>query len=148
LNYDYIEKANFLDYIYGGCEISLVIGIDFTRSNGVPTESGSYHYLDDNNEYIQAIRAVGEILQYYDSDKNIPVYGFGAKLDDYDGIVSQCFAINGNIFNPEVKAIDGVIEAYKKIIPKLTFHGPTIFSKIVKMTADYAAAKENNAEEQ
>lgn len=31
----------------------------------------------NNNEYMQAIKAVGEILQYYDSDKAIPTYGFG-----------------------------------------------------------------------
>jgi hypothetical protein len=47
-----------------------------------------------------------------------------------------------------VSGIQGVVEAYKKVIPKITFHGPTIFSKMIKMCADYAAARENNAEEQ
>ena len=28
------------------------------------------------NEYLQAIKSVGNILQYYDSDKQFPVYGF------------------------------------------------------------------------
>ena len=50
--YYYNEKASFLDYIYGGCEVSLIVGIDFTRSNGVPSEQTSLHYIDDNNEYI------------------------------------------------------------------------------------------------
>jgi hypothetical protein len=30
------------------------------------------------NEYLQAIESVGSILQYYDSTKEIPTFGFGA----------------------------------------------------------------------
>ena len=100
----YDEKCSFLDYVHSGCQISLIIAIDFTMSNGNPNDLESLHYFDPQNpnEYMQAIKAVGEILQYYDSDKKIPVYGFGAKLPPYHDIVSQCFALNGNIFDPEV----------------------------------------------
>jgi hypothetical protein len=48
----------------------LVTAIDFTLSNGNPAEKDSLHYLDmAKNEYLQAIKSVGSILQYYDSDK-------------------------------------------------------------------------------
>ena len=67
--------------MFGGCEIQLSIAIDFTLSNGNPTERSSLHYLDmQRNEYLHAIRAVGDILQYYDSKKHIPVFGYGANL--------------------------------------------------------------------
>ena len=67
------------------------------------------------NEYLQAIRAVGEILNYYDSDKEIPTYGFGAKVPPIN-VTSHCFALNGNIFNPECFEIDGVIAAYNRAV--------------------------------
>ena len=56
------------------------IAIDFTLSNGDPNDPKveSLHNSDpEKNEYIKAIRTCGEILQYYDSDKAIPLYGFG-----------------------------------------------------------------------
>ena len=36
--------------------------------------------MHQNNQYTNAIRAVGDIVQEYDSDKQFPAYGFGAKL--------------------------------------------------------------------
>lgn len=79
-------------------------------------------------------------MQYYDSDKRIPVYGFGAKLPPYYDIVSHCFALNGNIFDPEVQGIDGVIEVYKNTLRNVTFHGPTVFSHVIKTGSSYASA--------
>ena len=60
---------------------------------------------------MQAITSVGEILENYDTDKQIPVFGFGAKIP---GVLmkrpTHCFAINGNIFDPELPRIRGVID--------------------------------------
>lgn len=44
------------------------------------------------NAYGMALRAVGEIIQDYDSDKMFPALGFGAKLPP-DGRVSHEFAL-------------------------------------------------------
>ena len=65
------KRHSFLEYVFGGCEIGLNIAIDFTGSNGNPDSPSSLHYKRDfrNNEYLQAIKSVGSILQYYDSDK-------------------------------------------------------------------------------
>ena len=81
-------------------------------SNGDPSDPGSLHNTRNikNNEYYKAIKAVGEVLQYYDADKEIPTYGFGAKIGD--NTISHCFALNGNIFEPECNGIDGVLDAY------------------------------------
>jgi len=40
------ERISFLDYIFGGCEINVHVAIDFTLSNGVPTNPNSLHYLN------------------------------------------------------------------------------------------------------
>ena len=44
------------------------VGIDFTGSNGDPTEETSLHYInmESPNQYTQAIVSVGEVIQDYD----------------------------------------------------------------------------------
>uniref|UniRef100_A0A8B9Z511 Copine 7 n=1 Tax=Bos mutus grunniens TaxID=30521 RepID=A0A8B9Z511_BOSMU len=90
---------SFLDYVMGGCQIHFTVAIDFTASNGDPRNSCSLHYINpfQPNEYLQALVAVGEICQDYDSDKRLSALGFGARIPPkYE--VSHDFAIN---FNPE-----------------------------------------------
>lgn len=68
--FELTKSVNFLEYVFGGCNINLSIAIDFTLSNGDPREADSLHCNDPNrNQYLQALRSVGDILQYYDSDK-------------------------------------------------------------------------------
>lgn len=144
LKFKYAKKPSFLDFVYGGCEISLVIAIDFSKSNGIQNSLKSYHSLNEErpNEYIQAIKSVGEILQYYDTDKLIPAYGFGAKLPPSLNVVSHCFALNGDIFNPEVRGIPGLIETYQKTLDQIVFHGPTVFNEVIAEIVHYASMKE------
>ena len=80
---------------------------------------------------MQAIRAVGDILQYYDSDKEIPTYGFGANVIKGTNSASHCFALNGDIFAPECNGIDGVLAAYEKAIRTVNLYGPTNFADII-----------------
>jgi hypothetical protein len=46
------------------------------------------------------------LLLLYDS--YIPVYGFGAKLPPYYNSVSHLFALNGNMFKPEIDGVEGI----------------------------------------
>ena len=114
-----IEKAvSFLDYIFGGCEIGLQIAVDFTMSNGPLDRPMSLHSDKDNyarNQYYNAMFNVGTILQQYDSDQKIPVYGFGAKMPVINE-ASDCFALNGNIFAPDVLGVEGCLNVYKSTI--------------------------------
>jgi len=61
---------------------------------GNPSQPTSLHYMSPYhlNDYAMALRAVGEIIQDYDSDKMFPALGFGAKLPP-DGRVSHEFAL-------------------------------------------------------
>jgi hypothetical protein len=81
MNFNIIKKYNFLDYLRGGIEISMMVSIDFTGSNGNPKNPKSLHYNAPGyvNEYESAIRSIGDILMYYDSDKKFPTFGFGKK---------------------------------------------------------------------
>ena len=54
------ERVSFLDYIFGGCEIGVHVGIDYTLSNGPPHDRNSLHFLNahQQNQYTDAINAV------------------------------------------------------------------------------------------
>ena len=96
-----VVKPTFMDYLRGGLELNLSIAIDFTGSNGIPTQPSSLHYISPSrpNQYQIAIDAVARILLDYDSDKRIPAFGFGAK-PHFNGfnssMVSHCFPLSGN----------------------------------------------------
>ena len=81
---------------------------------------------------------MGNILQYYDSDKKIPTFGFGAAVPPYTNEASHCFSLNGNIFDPEVEGLDGVIEAYKNTLVNVNLFGPTRFAPILEFVNDMA----------
>merc|ERR1712107_585459 len=74
-------RPTFLDFTQGGMELSFTVAVDFTASNGNPASPSSLHYNDPSgnpNQYLTAIRAVGDIIQDYDTDKLFPALGFGA----------------------------------------------------------------------
>ena len=64
-----IKQHTFLDYITGGCQINFTVGVDFTGSNGNPSTPSSLHYIDPYkpNQYTQALVAVGQVCQDYDT---------------------------------------------------------------------------------
>nr|CAD7568617.1 unnamed protein product [Timema californicum] len=130
----------FMDYIKGGCQIHCSIAIDFTGSNGDPLTPNSLHYISMvPNQYEQAIKSVGEIIQDYDTDKMFPVLGFGARLPP-DGRVSHEFFVNMNPTNPYCHGIQGVLEAYKNCIRGIQLFGPTNFAPVINHVARFAAS--------
>ena len=136
--------VSFLEYIFGGCQINLHVAVDFTASNGPQDQSDSLHNRDPNrNQYLQALKAVGGILQYYDQDKMIPAYGFGAQLPNgMPGSTFHKFALNGDAFKPECNGIDGVEQAYHRCLQNVRFYGPTNFSEIISTINDRCEAIE------
>lgn len=95
-----------MDYLRSGLQISLAVAIDFTGSNGAPSDPRSLHFLGPNNQYEAAIGMVGSILEPYDSDRLFPTFGFGG-IPRYmnTSVVSHCFALNGTPDKPEIFGI-------------------------------------------
>jgi hypothetical protein len=54
------------------------------------------------NMYIEAMREVIGVLQYFDYYNQMAFYGFGAKLPPFYKTVGQCFALNQDFFKPMV----------------------------------------------
>eukprot|EP01039_Chlorochromonas_danica_P004770 gene4770-5230_t len=128
------HRPTFAEFITGGCEISLVVAIDFTGSNGDPSQSSSLHYIDSTgrtqNQYEEAISCVGRILEHYDSDKKYPVYGFGARVREADGQfspVQHCLSLGG----AEVQGVEGILRVYRGCLPNLMLSGPTLLAPII-----------------
>ncbi|XP_039091263.1 copine-5 isoform X2 [Hyaena hyaena] len=141
------SECTFLDYIKGGTQINFTVAIDFTASNGNPSQSTSLHYMSPYqlNAYALALTAVGEIIQHYDSDKMFPALGFGAKLPP-DGRVSHEFPLNGNQENPSCCGIDGILEAYHHSLRTVQLYGPTNFAPVVTHVARTAAAVQDGSQ--
>uniref|UniRef100_A0A6Q2XNQ3 C2 domain-containing protein n=1 Tax=Esox lucius TaxID=8010 RepID=A0A6Q2XNQ3_ESOLU len=114
---------------------------------GNPSQPTSLHYMSPYqlNAYAMALRAVGEIIQDYDSDKMFPALGFGAKLPP-DGRVSHEFALNGNPQNPYCSGIEGVMEAYYQSLKSVRLYGPTHFSPVINHVARYAQSVKDGSQ--
>uniref|UniRef100_A0A8C4HF24 Copine Va n=1 Tax=Dicentrarchus labrax TaxID=13489 RepID=A0A8C4HF24_DICLA len=112
-----------------------------------PSQSTSLHYMNpyQMNAYAMALKAVGEIIQDYDSDKMFPALGFGAKLPP-DGRVSHEFPLNGNIENPYCNGMEGILEAYHQSLKTVQLYGPTNFAPVVNHVASYAAAVQDGSQ--
>jgi hypothetical protein len=103
----------FAQYVQGGLEVNMFVAIDFTGSNGDPKLPQSLHYLHPTheklNQYEEAIIQVGQVLEPYDTDKNYPVYGFGARLVNatktFDATTNHCF-----VLAEQAKGVDGVLQ--------------------------------------
>ncbi|NXG16911.1 CPNE1 protein, partial [Grallaria varia] len=133
-------EYSFLDYVMGGCQINFTVGVDFTASNGDPKSPDSLHYIspDGINEYLSAIWSVGSVVQDYDTDKLFPAFGFGAQVPP-SWQVSHEFALNFNPSNPYCQGIQGIVDAYRQILPQTRLYGPTNFSPIINHVARFAA---------
>lgn len=59
-------------------------------------------------------------MQYYNTTKRIAAFGFGAKVVPTHE-TSNCFALTGDIFRPEVSGIAGLLEAYQRSLKSLKF---------------------------
>ena len=122
----------------------MTVAIDFTASNGNQRDDEhSLHSLRNpkQNQYLRALRSVGNILQYYDDDKKIPAYGFGANIIPTLPAFHK-FAMNGDYFEPECDGIKGVEMAYNKCLQTVNLYGPTNFAPIINAVNLRAEAAE------
>ena len=126
------KSYTFVDYLKAGIQIGLIIAIDFTKSNGNPNNIDSLHYIYGPypNQYERAIYSCGNIIANYNYNQLFPAFGFGAIINDNDNDSTSIFNLNFKE-EPEIKFIQGVIEAYHKAVYKVKFTGLTLFAPII-----------------
>ena len=69
--------------------MNFIVAIDYTGSNGDPRDPSSLHYFNHqnpNNQYTNAIRAVGDIIQVSRSSASSTTYGRRKILSDVRGV--------------------------------------------------------------
>eukprot|EP00833_Pecoramyces_ruminatium_P008918 jgi/Orpsp1_1/1182950/evm.model.c7180000083251.1 len=130
----------FIEFPCGGTEIAVSFAIDFTGSNGLQHLPTSLHYNKPNydpnnfytlNDYEKAISSVGYVLQPYDTNKYIEVYGYGGKFFGKDTVEFDC-ALTGDQNNPSVFGVNGVLDVYHKALQTVYLSGPTNFAPIIR----------------
>jgi len=143
-SFELVPQPSFLDYVNAGAEISFITAIDFTASNGDASATDSLHHIDplgqQLNPYAQAIMSVGQVVEFYDSDKLFPVYGFGAKLAPGQP-ANHCFAANFDDRAPDhhpAPGIAGVLQTYYAAVARVVMSGPTLFQQIISQAAALA----------
>ena len=136
--FELVTEPSFVDYLQGGLALNFSVAVDFTASNGNPQDPNSLHHLSNigENQYTQAIRAVGEIIEPYDSDKQYPALGFGAKVPPH-GQISFEFFLNLSS-QPYCNGVTGILEAYKTALHSVELYGPTNFSPMINHVAQFA----------
>jgi len=148
-SFDLIEKPHFLEYIQAGLQFNVMIGLDYTSSNGDPFATDSLHTIvneKEMNQYQKAISGVCEILLNYDHDKKVLMYGFGG-IPNYQQfkseLTSHCFPLTGSTVNPWADNMDGIMSVYKNSFKNITFASPTYFEPIFRQAMQIA---KNNLE--
>uniref|UniRef100_A0A6Q2XZZ3 C2 domain-containing protein n=1 Tax=Esox lucius TaxID=8010 RepID=A0A6Q2XZZ3_ESOLU len=133
LSFKVESEYTFVDFIRGLPKQPVM---QTSCPTGDPSQPTSLHYINpyQMNAYAMALKAVGEIIQDYDSDKLFPAYGFGAKLPP-DGKISHAFPLSGDYDNPNCVGIDGVLEAYFRSLRTVQLYGPTNFSPVISQVA-------------
>lgn len=133
------EVFQFIDYLEGGLNITQLVGIDFTASNGSPHNPTSLHFMNppNLNDYQKSIVSVGEILEKYNHTGLIPCYGFGAKLPGHQKALHM-FPLTKDIAQPCYRSFRELFAGYQSIIQELTFSGPTYFAPLLREIIAYA----------
>jgi len=143
---DQNEPFTFIDYPMGGTEIAVSFAIDFTGSNGLKSLPTSLHYNSPDynpnnfntlNQYEKAISAIGSVLEPYDSNRFMEVYGYGGKFFNKKDVEFDC-ALTGNPNNPSVPGVAGILSAYHQALQTAKLSGPTNFAPIIRKITNEA----------
>jgi hypothetical protein len=130
----------FFQHILRGCQLDVVVAIDFTGSNGAPRQPGTLHHFHSDggfNDCEKASTSVVNVLEKYDANKMFPVFGFGAK---YDGVVHHAFQCGES---EEVHgAAQGVLDACHATFQSgLIMSSPTNIAQVIQKSAERAETK-------
>lgn len=82
------------------------------------------------------------MLQFYDTDKRFPAWGFGAR--PIDGPVSHCFNLNGSSNYCEVDGIQGIMTSYTSALFNVSLAGPTLFGPVITAASQTAGQSLGN----
>ncbi|KAG1662681.1 hypothetical protein FOA52_014607 [Chlamydomonas sp. UWO 241] len=142
--FDVEVRPSFLDYLSAGTEMSFLVAVDFTGSNGNPADPSSLHYMHPNGQptaYEEAIVGIARVLEAYDSDKIFLSYLFGGKPRQQGAVVQHCAPLGAG-GDPQCHGINGVLQAYRQALQAWQLSGPTLFTPLLRVANQMASVRE------
>ncbi|XP_045196055.2 nicotinic receptor-associated protein 1-like isoform X4 [Mercenaria mercenaria] len=141
-------QYSLMDYTRGGLKLNLTIAIDFTSSNGKPSEKLSLHDIssDKGNQYTDVIESLGTLILNCNREQKLALFGFGARVDNSNK-VSHCFPLSNDWDNVHVNGIFSAINLYKNAVKKIRFAGPSKLKPMLAM-AESMAVREPSQDSQ
>lgn len=134
-------KQSFRDAGVESC--SLIVGIDFTRSNISQGEStfhgASLHALDSEhgpNPYERALDTISKALEDFDDDGMVPAYLFG-------DVETKHLSIKPLLRQREVVPHKELVNAYRSAAAKPLFSGPTSFAPLIDKAVEIVQGNGN-----
>ena len=129
-NFSSISKSSFLDYTRSGVELCSLYAIDFSETLGHSSE------MLEANEYLNCVQSLQQSLQFYTQDPLYTVLGTGAQ---FQGVSKPCFcfALNGNIFQPEVVNHSNLKTYYQNTLTGISPAEKSNFSEILEIVIKY-----------
>ena len=115
-----------------------IIAVDCSLGNLTFDNLKCMHHFDKMrpNFYIEALKAIEmKIKPFY---SKLIAYGFGAKLVPKKSKPCDCFALNGNIFDPIIKTKEQLIDSYIDTIKSVEICLPVNFTKIIRAAKSMA----------
>lgn len=122
---------------------NVIIGVDFSASNewqGRATfDRKSLHSLlkSKKNPYQQVITTLSTILEPFDDDKLIPVFGFG------DATTKDKSVFSFRKDNSPCYGFQHVLQCYNEVVNSVELSGPTCFVPIIEKAIEIT--KQNNS---
>ena len=138
------EQPSFAEYLKSGWYINMSVAIDYTASNGDPTEPSSLHYnnpdKEKKNQYETAMEQVGKVLETYAYKKKFMAFGFGGRVGSSEHC-SHCFELNGNQQDPAINGLQSLLDTYRQSLGSIKLWGPTIFKDVLTRVMDFVKEK-------
>ena len=123
--FEFVNRPSFDEYMAGGMEISLNVGINFSYSE----DNEESHSNQGVNEYSEAIYSVCEKLIDHNNSKEVPMYGFGG-IPENGETVENYFELNGYLNTRGCRALDDIKEVYRKSLSNVELQGSTVLEPI------------------
>ncbi|KXS21585.1 Copine-domain-containing protein [Gonapodya prolifera JEL478] len=126
-------------------DLAISIAVDFTSSNGKPSDPASLHHTDPGlglcSAYEDALNLLlaDTPLTHFNHDGKITAFGFGARFPD--GNAPPMFPLNGNFKDSHCVGLEGLLESYRKVLTEVSFFGPTNMAPLVELVAGWAKKK-------
>jgi len=147
------EDLSFSCFTLGGTEFAVDFAVDFTNSNGATVDKTSLHYINPQydptnfysmNDYQKAISAIGYVIEPYDSNRLMGVYGYGGCFYGRED-PHFAFPLTNDETKPNVLGTRGVLDVYTQALKNVKLSGPNNFSPMIEKIKDVSRNNVSNA---